>query len=132
MLIIKNSVKIKELLDIINWKGFEEAIFLGISECEELGKNFIGVTLSNGDGLVLSVDPYQEEVNSLFLYTNRKIEDKNLKLVGFFKPSNSGNTYYLYVIDNLKDFVKEYEKTEVVSVEVIQGELEDFLYSSMA
>ncbi|BFH74342.1 hypothetical protein SJAV_22860 [Sulfurisphaera javensis] len=126
-------MRAEELLDIINWEGFREALFYGISECEELGKEFIGITLSTGDGLILRVNPYENEVLYIFLYSDRKYPLDDLKVVGIFKPSDDSNTYFIYQITNLRNFLNKYgSDIKVIYVEVIKGALEDFLYSAMA
>jgi len=125
-------MKAKDILEIIKWEGFEEALFYGIAECQELGKTFIGLTLSNGDGIILKVDPYFEEIIDVLLYTDKKCSDKDLRFIGMFKQGETGNTYFICQILNLRDFISRYgNDIKIIYVEVIKGELEDFLHTAM-
>ena len=126
-------MKVKDILEIIKWEGFEKALFYGIGECQELGKTFIGLTLSNGEGIIIKLDPYLDEILDLLLYTDKKYPDKYLRLLGVFKQGETGNTYFIYQILNLRDFISRYgNNIKIIYVEVIKGDLEDFLYTAMA
>jgi hypothetical protein len=110
-------------------KGLREALLYGISEAQYLGKKFIGITLSNGDGLIIYLDPYQEAVKNLLYITN-----KNLyigKFIGVFRYYE-GNTYKIYQI-NLEELneITSSKELWVVSVEVIKDVLEDFLVEAV-
>lgn len=126
-------MKVDEIIEVINWEGFKEAIFYGMSECEELGKEFIGVTLNNGDGIILRVNPFENEILYILLYSTRKYDNENLRFIGVFKLEESSNTYFIYQITNLRNFINKYgSNIKVIYVEVIKGALEDFLYTAMA
>lgn len=126
-------MKVKEFLDIINMNGLKEALFYGMSECEELGKEFIGITLNNGDGLIIRINPYEEEILDALLYSDKKYSIEDLRILGLFKQGESGNTFFIYQILNLRNFINKYgNDIKVVYVEVIKGDLEDFLYTAMA
>ena len=121
-------MKVKELIDQIPWKGFEEALFLGLSEAEELGKCFIGFTLSNGQGFLLHVDPYEGEVRGIYLVTEEKVEASYLRFCCVFE---SGNTIFIYEIVNLAEYINTVRSESIIYVEVIRGELEDFLRTAL-
>jgi len=126
-------MKVKDILEMIKWEGFEEALFYGISECQELGKTFIGITLSNGEGIIIKVDPYVDEITDILLYTDKKYSNEELRPLGVFKQGETSNTYFIYQILNLRNFINRYDNDiKVVYVEVIKGDLEDFLYTAMA
>ncbi|QIW24198.1 hypothetical protein EWF20_08610 [Sulfolobus sp. S-194] len=126
-------MKVEELIDIIKWEGFKEALFYGLSECEELGKEFIGITLDNGDGIILRVNPYEYEILYILLYSNKKYSNNDLRLIGIFKSEENGNTYFIYQITNLRNFINMFgNDIKVIYVEVIRDALEDFLYTAMA
>lgn len=129
-------MNIKEFLNF-NLKGLKESLLLGLSEAEELGKSFIGLTLSNGEGLIFYVNPYLDEVFGVFLYTQAKYQEPFLKACCIYKSevnqkSDNGNTYFIYEITNFNDFVvKMGTQLSVIYVEVIQGDLEDFLLTAL-
>lgn len=117
---------VKELIEEIPWRGFKEALLYGISEAETLGKNFIGLSLSQGDGIIFYVNPYFEEVYDIFIFTKNRLDVG--KFFGIFKYEKSGNAYNIYQVINLKDLLAIYGlDTEIIYVEVIQDALEDFL-----
>lgn len=117
---------VKELIDQIPWKGFREGLLYGLSEAESLGKNFIGLTLAQGDGLILYVNPYFDEVYDILVFTPNKLNKG--EFFGIFKYEKSGKAYNLYKLINLKDLLELYGiDNEIVYVEVIQDVLEDFL-----
>jgi hypothetical protein len=131
-------VNVKEFLNF-SLKGLKESLLLGLSEAEELGKSFIGLTLSNGDGLIFYVNPYLDEIYGVFLYTQINYQEPFLKACCVYKnevdqksESNNGNTYFIYEITNFNDFVvKMGTQLSVIYVEVIQGDLEDFLLTAL-
>ncbi|AHC51595.1 hypothetical protein SUSAZ_06340 [Sulfolobus acidocaldarius SUSAZ] len=123
-------MKLRELLSEVSIKGFKEALLLGLSEAEELGKDILGITLSNGYGIIFYVDPFNDEIIYTFLYIKNEIKDENLKLCCLFNTGD--NTYFIYQILNFNEFIKKYcDGLEVIYVEVIKDDLEDFLHSTM-
>lgn len=123
-------MRIKELLELVPWRGFEEGLFLGLSEAEELGKEFLGFTLSNGHGLVLHVNPYEGEVKGVYLVLPEKIEANYLNYCCVFN-TRFGNTIFIYEIINLSEYINSVRSESVIYVEVIKGELEDFLHTAL-
>ncbi|MEM1626241.1 MAG: hypothetical protein QXV69_03015 [Sulfolobaceae archaeon] len=113
--------------DLINLriKGFKEALIYGITEAEALGKQFIGITLSNQDGIILHLNPFSEEVYGIYYFTKNEIQKEMIGIFDF-----GGNTYKIYKID--LDFLNGLDSIVVESVEVIKGVLEDFLSEAMA
>ncbi len=117
---------VKDLIDKWDMNGLRESLFLGVSEAQELGKQFIGITLSNGDGIILKVNPYEEDISSIFLMSTEKRD--NLNFIALFK-NKEDITYFIYEIVNYDDFFRSmFNTVSVVYVEVISGDLEDFLY----
>ncbi|WP_149528453.1 hypothetical protein [Sulfuracidifex tepidarius] len=116
----------REIIEKCDLPGLRESLFLGIAEAQELGKEFIGVTLSDGKGLIFKVNPFDETVYSLFLMSTDNID--GLPRIGVFK-NKEDITYFIYEINNYGDFFKTLsESVSAVYVEVIGGDLEDFLY----
>ncbi|BBG23872.1 hypothetical protein IC006_1168 [Sulfuracidifex tepidarius] len=117
---------LREIIEKCDLPGLRESLFLGIAEAQELGKEFIGVTLSDGKGLIFKVNPFDETVYSLFLMSTDNID--GLPRIGVFK-NKEDITYFIYEINNYGDFFKTLsESVSAVYVEVIGGDLEDFLY----
>ncbi|MCY0849588.1 hypothetical protein [Sulfuracidifex metallicus] len=120
------SVLLKELIEKVSLPGFRESVFLGVAEAQELGKEFLGITLSNGDGIILKVNPYEDILLSMFLMTKEKRE--NLKFIALFKNTED-TTYFIYEINNYEEFLNSLlTNISIVYVEVISGDLEDFLH----
>nr|WP_152941438.1 hypothetical protein [Acidianus ambivalens] len=107
----------------------KESLEYGISEAEYLGKEFIGITLSNGDGIILHVNPYSDEIIEAYLMTIKQNSEK--RLIGVFKYEE-GNTYFIYEITDLVDYINRLTNERVVYVEVIKNVLEDFLLNAVA
>ncbi|MFP3163221.1 MAG: hypothetical protein RXQ75_05235 [Acidianus hospitalis] len=121
-------MKIKDIIDL-PLPGLKESLEYGISEAEYLGKEFIGITLSNGDGIILHVNPYSDEIIEAYLMTIKQNSEK--RLIGVFKYEG-GNTYFIYEITDLVDYVNRLTNERVVYVEVIKDVLEDFLLNAVA
>jgi hypothetical protein len=121
-------VKIKDIIDL-PLPGLKESLEYGISEAEYLGKEFIGITLSNGDGIILHVNPYSDEIIEAYLMTIKQNSEK--RLIGVFKYEGD-NTYFIYEITDLVDYINRLTNERVVYVEVIKDVLEDFLLNAVA
>lgn len=116
---------LKELIEKCDLPGLRESLFLGIAEAQELGKEFIGVTLSDGKGLIFKVNPFEETISSFLLMS---AENADLPRIGVFK-NKEDITYFIYEINNYVDFCNALSNSvSAVYVEVIGGDLEDFLY----
>jgi len=118
------TIRLKELLEL-RIRGFKEALLFGVTEAEFLGKEFVGITLSNGDGVIIHLNPYTDEIYSIYYFTEKEFQGNMLGIFAY-----GGNTYKLYEID--LEFLNKLNNIEVVSVEVIKGVLEDFLTEAMA
>ena len=123
-------MRIKDFLEVAPWKGIEEALFLGLSEAEELGKYFLGFTLSNGHGIILFVDPYGAEIRGIYLALPEKSEAQYLRFCCLYK-GRIGNTIFIYEIVNLSEYINTVKSESIIYEEVIKGELEDFLYTAL-
>ncbi|MCI2414890.1 MAG: hypothetical protein MPF33_06565 [Candidatus Aramenus sp.] len=120
-------MKVKELLTF-GWRNLDLALEYGVEEASYLGKTLLGLTLSNGLGLVLYLDPFSEEVRSLLLMSPEKLEIG--RFLGVFKYEG-GNTYFIYDIIDISQ-LQSLGQLEVVSVEVVRDVLEDFLLEALA
>ncbi|WP_338601722.1 hypothetical protein V6M85_00655 [Sulfolobus tengchongensis] len=115
-------------LDNLHWLGLDEALNYGFSEAETLGKNFIGITLDNGDGLILYVNPYLNEIYRILLMSKSKY---NLTSIGVFS-NFSGDKYFIYDVKDTSELINIFgQNVKVIYVEVIKDVLEDFLYQAM-
>ncbi|WP_236752008.1 hypothetical protein [Acidianus sp. HS-5] len=122
-------MKIKDII-YLPLSGLKESLEYGISEAEYLGKEFIGLTLSNGDGIILRVNPYSCDIKGAYLMSAKRCDDK--RLIGVFKYEG-GNTYFIYEITDLVGYINNKLTNErVVYVEVIKDVLEDFLLNAVA
>ncbi len=120
------ELKVRELLTL-EWKNLDYALEYGIEEAKYLGKTLLGLTLSNGLGLVLYVDPFYEEVKSILLMSPSKMDIG--RFLGIFKYEG-GNTYFIYYILDISQ-LQNLGQLEVVSVEVVKDVLEDFLLEAL-
>ncbi|MEM4085558.1 MAG: hypothetical protein QXR34_04210 [Saccharolobus sp.] len=119
---------ISTLINSLPWEGLKEALYYGFSEAEFLGKNFLGLTLSNGDGLIINLNPFTRDIYNLLLISKNKY---NLRSIGIFSNFD-GNTYFIYEINNPSELINIVNgNIRVVYVEVIKDALEDFLYQAM-
>jgi len=124
----KYFVEISELINVIRWTGLEEALKYGFSEAEFLGKNFIGITLDNGDGLILYINPYLNKIYKILLMSKTKYD---LKIIGSFS-SFDNNKYFIYEVNNPMQLINVLGSSiKVIYVEVIKDVLEDFLHQTM-
>ncbi len=122
------TVDIDTLIKSLPWYGLREAIEYGISEAEVLGKDLLGLTLDNGDGLILYINPYNANIYQLFVISKTK---HNLRLMGNFTRFD-GNTFFIYEIDNPSELINTFgTNVRVEYVEVIKDVLEDFLHQAM-
>ncbi|WP_236748954.1 hypothetical protein [Acidianus manzaensis] len=117
-----------DLLSLGNTE-LEKALEYGMAEAEYLGKQFIGITLSNGNGLIFYVNPYEDEIQKIFLMSIEENKEKNL--LGIFHYEG-GNTYFIYEITDLSEIQSILNSQSILYVEVIKDVLEDFLLESVA
>ncbi|QIJ32897.1 hypothetical protein DFR86_09810 [Acidianus sulfidivorans JP7] len=120
-------MNLTDLLSLGN-EELQKAIEYGISEAQYLGKEFIGITLSNGNGIILHVNPYEEKLQKILIMTMEEIKDK--KLVGIFHYEG-GNTYFIYEITDLSEIQNILNNQRILYVQVISDVLEDFLLEAM-
>ncbi|QXJ29646.1 hypothetical protein J5U23_02519 [Saccharolobus shibatae B12] len=121
-------MKIEELIANLPWIGLEEALQYGFSEAEALGKNFIGITLDNGDGLILYVNPFLNDVYKILLMSKSRY---NLPSIGVFSNFN-GDKYFIYDVGDISELINILgSNLKVIYVEVIKNVLEDFLYQTV-
>ncbi len=121
-------MKIKDII-CLPLPGLKESLEYGVSEAEYLGKEFIGLTLANGDGIILRINPYSCDIKGAYLMSAKHCEGK--RLIGVFKYEG-GNTYFIYEITDLVDYINKLTNERVVYVEVIKDVLEDFLLNAVA
>ncbi|EZQ06791.1 MULTISPECIES: hypothetical protein [Acidianus] len=110
--------------------GIREALEYGLAEAQFLGKEMIGLSFSNGDGIILYINPFSEQIHKLLFISFSQRNNGFLSPLGIFKYEG-GNTIFIYEITNLAELLKSEVNTRVESVEVIKGVLEDFLFEAM-
>lgn len=120
-------MKISSLLSH-EFPDFQKALEYGLAEAQYLGKEFIGLTLSSGKGIIIRINPYAEEVEKILLMSDT--EDQSKKLFAIFRYEG-GNTYFIYEITDLSELYNILRDEKVIYVEVIKDVLEDFLLEAM-
>ncbi|QKQ99382.1 hypothetical protein GWK48_02325 [Metallosphaera tengchongensis] len=104
-------------------EGIREAVNLGTSEASYLGSEFVGITLDNGMGIILRISP-DEEIRNVLVMSKEPLP---LNPLGAFIRSD-GTVYYIYIENEMEKINQVLgENRRAVFVEVISGDLEDFL-----
>lgn len=108
-------------------RGLRDSLNLGLSEASFLGAEFLGLTLDNGVGLVMRVTP-SEEIREVLLVSRSELPGE---LFGVF-VRHDGEKLLIYKIDRIEELKRLLGgERRVVYVEVIRGELEDFLLEAL-
>jgi hypothetical protein len=119
-------MKLNDLLNL-EIKGLREAVNMGVSEASLLGAELLGLTLDNGVGLVLRVTP-DEKIRQLLVVSQTQLPREVFAV--FVRPD--GIKLLIYKIEEIKELGGLLGSgREVIYVEVIKGDLEDFLLEAL-